>query len=97
MVHVTSFGQFQPFYGIHNRFYNLLDPQVGCGWLGWGMMMYFSCWPETMFWRQRKMNFKNNMITMIIMIIMITMMIMIIIKIRIKSDLFPEHDLPRPL
>ena len=27
--------------------------------VGWGMMMYFSCWPETMFWRQRKMNFKN--------------------------------------
>ena len=47
------------FYGIHNRFYNLLDPQLGSGWLGWGMMMYFSCWPETMFWRQRKMNFKN--------------------------------------
>ena len=22
-------------------------------------MMYFSCWPETMFWRQRKMNFEN--------------------------------------
>ena len=21
--------------------------------------MYFSCWPETMFWRQRKMNFKK--------------------------------------
>ena len=33
------------FYGIHNRFYNLLDPQLGCGWLGWDMMLYFSCWP----------------------------------------------------
>ena len=21
--------------------------------------MYFNCWPETMFWRQRKMNFEN--------------------------------------
>ena len=22
-------------------------------------MMYFNCWPETMFWRQRKINFEN--------------------------------------
>ena len=29
------------------------------GWLGQGRLMYSTCWPETMFWRQRKMNFEN--------------------------------------
>ena len=29
------------------------------GWLGRGRLMYSTCWPETMFWRQRKMNFEN--------------------------------------
>ena len=29
------------------------------GWLGLGRLMYSTCWPETMFWRQRKMNFEN--------------------------------------
>ena len=29
------------------------------GWLGRGRLMYSTCWSETMFWRQRKMNFKT--------------------------------------
>ena len=29
------------------------------GWLGRGWLMYSTCWPETMFWRQRKMNFES--------------------------------------
>ena len=29
------------------KMFNLLDPQPRCGCPGWGMMMYFNCWPET--------------------------------------------------
>ena len=32
---------------------------ISWGWLGRGRLMYSTCWPETMFLRQRKMNFKN--------------------------------------